>query len=65
MTPPTVRPALAGDWTTSDTETKKLLSVLQCHYHLTTRKVETMSFRPPPIEKCMELMVSYPVDLGK
>jgi hypothetical protein len=33
MTPPTVRPALASDWTTSDTETKKLLGVLQCHCH--------------------------------
>jgi hypothetical protein len=62
-TPPTVRPALASDWTISDTETKKLLSILQCHCHLTIRKVETMSFRPPPTEKCTEFMVSYPVDL--
>ena len=35
-------------WAASNTEPKDLLDILEGDSHLTTRKVESMSFHPPP-----------------
>ena len=46
-------------WAASNTEAKDLLDILEGDCHLTTRKVESMSFQPPPTSntpKCNDLL---------